>query len=48
MTPSLLAILARFDGDRKQARKYCAYLAAWYPDLAEEYGNHIKALEEQQ
>ena len=46
MTPSLLAILARFQGNRKQAREYCAYLAAWYPDLNAEYGNFVKLLED--
>ena len=46
MTPSLLAILARFDGDRKQAKAYCEYLAMWYPDLQKEYGGFAALLED--
>jgi hypothetical protein len=47
MTPSLLAILARFDGDPKQARDYCAIMALTYPALAEEYQGYAYALEEE-
>ncbi len=38
MKPTLAAILARFDGDRKQAWMYCIALAVAYPELTKEYG----------
>jgi hypothetical protein len=44
MMPSLLAILARFNGDPKQARDYCTIMALTYPSLAEEYQGHAQAL----
>jgi hypothetical protein len=44
MMPSLLAILARFNGDPKQARDYCAVMALTYPVLAEEYSMYACAL----
>ena len=44
MMPSLLAILARFNGDPKQARDYCAIMALTYPGLAEEYDMYANAL----
>ena len=42
--PSLLAILARFSGNRKQAWAYCMALALAYPNLTEEYSGYSKEL----
>ncbi len=47
MRPSLLSILARFNGDPKQARDYCTIMALTYPSLAEEYQGYVYALEEE-
>ena len=44
MNPSLLAILARFSGNRKQAWAYCMALAIAYPHLTEEYSGYSKEL----
>lgn len=44
MTPSLLAILARFDGNQRQAWLYCASLCFAYPQLVEEYSGYMEAL----
>lgn len=44
MTPSLLAILARFNGNRRQAWAYCMALALAYPHLTEEYSAYTKEL----
>jgi len=49
--PSLLAILARFQGNREQALDYCIETAMRYPMLSEEYAvlaeklmpNHLRA-----
>lgn len=37
MTPSLKAVLARFNGDREKARQYCTTIAEQHPRLAAEY-----------
>lgn len=37
MTPTLLAILSRFRGDRQQALDYCIETAMRYPHLRQEY-----------
>ena len=46
MTPTFLAILARFDGDRTKARRYCLGIAAEYTfknrTLAAEYLGHAQ------
>jgi hypothetical protein len=44
MIPSLLAILARFNGNRNQAWAYCMALAIAYPHLTEEYSAHMEVL----
>ena len=45
MTPSLLAILARFDGDTLEASTYCRNIAREYPALADEYWAYVEAIE---
>ena len=45
MEPSLKAILARFDGDREQAKEYCRFIAQEHPRLATEYKAYADALE---
>jgi hypothetical protein len=45
MNPSLLAILARFEGDREQAKKYCKFVALEHPRLSDEYLGYVKMLE---
>ena len=44
MKPSLLAILARFNGNRKQAWLYCMAISLAYPHLTAEYSAHMKEL----
>ncbi len=45
MNPSLLSILARFNGDPKQARDYCTIMALTYPALTEEYQGYAQMLD---
>ena len=42
---SIAAVLSRFGGDPKQARDYCTIMALTYPHLAEEYNEHVRALD---
>ena len=44
MTPSLKAVLARFNGDAAKARAYCVDIAARYPRLAVEYSMYFNLL----
>ena len=44
MSPSLLAILSRFNGNRRQAWAYCMSIALAYPHLTEEYSAHMEVL----
>ena len=44
MSHSILAILARFNGDRVAAIHYCAEIARKYPRLSEEYLAYLDAI----
>jgi len=44
MTPSLLAVLARFDNNHRQAWLYCMAISLAYPHLTEEYSGYMEAL----
>jgi hypothetical protein len=44
MTPSIKAILARFNGNVDAAIRYCAEIAASSPRLALEYSQYITVL----
>ena len=44
MTPSIKAILARFQGNKKKAIEYCAEVAKQYPHLDVEYRTHLDTL----
>lgn len=44
MNTSLLAVLARFNGNRNQAWAYCVALAIAYPHLTEEYSAYMEVL----
>lgn len=47
MTPTLCAILARFNGDRTDAVAYCNCMAMEYPNRCEEYLHYALALLEE-
>ena len=40
MTPTICAILARFDGDKAAAMVYCALMAHDYPRLSQQYNEY--------
>jgi hypothetical protein len=44
MTPSIKAILNRFNGDQVEAIHYCAEIARNYPDLRDEYFGNLDAI----
>ena len=44
MTPSIKAILARFQGNKKKAIEYCAEVAKQYPHLDVEYRTYLDTL----
>jgi hypothetical protein len=46
MRPSLLAIIARCNGNVTEAIEYCADIAVRYPHLSTEYAQHFVALRE--
>ena len=43
-SPSLRAILARFDNNKTKAMCYCADMAQAYPHLRREYNDHLENL----
>jgi hypothetical protein len=45
MSPSLLAVLSRFKGDRIAAAIYCEEMALNYPALSLEYWQYKRELE---
>jgi len=47
MNWSVLAILARFKGDRLEAVNYCAYMARTYPRLTAEYWQLMDVIRDQ-
>jgi len=44
VTPTIAAILGRFNGDTQLALEYCCDIIWFYPDLAIEYAGHARML----
>lgn len=47
MTPSIKAIIARFNGSITQAISYCKQTAKEYPQLRDEYRSYARMMQEQ-